>query len=789
MPFETTAEAPALDTGDVIGQDRAVDALQFGVGIERPGYNLFAIGPAGVGKRTLLQRFLREHAGRAEVPTEWCYAHNFSAPERPLAIELPAGMGGRLQQDMDRAVVELGVTMRTTFESEEYRTRRRQIVGRYKERQQRALSKVQEQAKQRDVAVLETDMGIVLAPIKDGSALDSDDIRALPEREQGALQVELTHVSGVLHELLRRFHGWGREKHEELKALDEEMAATAAHKVYEGVRTSYAEHPAVLEHLERVELDAADSADDFLEGGSQGVESALKQALEREQGDQSAFRRYRINLLEDRSELEGAPVVCEDNPTYANLIGRIEHETQFGALITNFTLIRAGALHRAIGGYLILDAVEVLRHPFSWDALKRTIRSGEIRMESLGQTLGLVHTVSLDPASIPFGRTKIVLCGERPLYYLLSKLDPDLLELFKVLVDFEESMARQQPEAHEVYAMLVATLVGKEELRPFDRGAVARIIDQAARVAGDTEKLSVQMRGIVELLRETDYWAGAAGHDVATAEDVQRAIDTQIHRSDRVRQRLQEAVRREDILLSTSGEAIGQVNGLSVFQLGEHAFGRPTRITARVRLGRGEVVDIEREVELGGPLHSKGVLILSGFLGSRYATRFPLSLSASLVFEQSYGSVDGDSASLAELCALLSSLAEVSVRQSFAITGSVNQWGQVQSIGGVNEKIEGFFDVCKERGLTGEQGVLIPRTNVKNLMLRADIVEAVETNQFQIHATETVDDTIELLTGRAAGERDAAGAFPEGSINALVEARLRAFAECGRSFLPKSTSG
>jgi len=785
VPFETTAQAPPLaDKGGIVGQDRAVDALRFGMGIKRHGYNLFAIGPPGVGKQTLLRHYLQDHAPREKVPADWCYVHDFADPERPRALELPAGMGARLQREMDLAVAELRVAMRAAFESEEYRTRKKRMIDEFKDRQQKALAEIQESARQRDVAVVETDSGMVLAPLGEGVPLDPEKFQALPAEQQDRLRAEMARVGAELQDLLRRFHDQGREHHEALKALDRETSAAAARRVLDGVRRNYTEHPAVLGHLAQIEIDVVDSAMQFLEGEVEGVEATLRRALRREQGDGPTFRRYRINVLVDHSELQGAPVVYEDNPTCANLVGRIEHESQFGTLVTNFTLIRAGALHRAIGGYLVLDALKVLQQPFAWEALKRTIRSREIRIESLGQALGLVSTVSLEPVPIGFGDTKIVLCGERVLYYLLAALDPDFLELFKVLVDFEESMERG-PAAQQVYAGLVATLVGKEGLRPFDRGAVARVIDQAARAAGDAGKLSVQMRGMVDLLREADYWAGEAKRDLATAADVEKAIEAQLVRAGRVRERLQEAIRREDILVSTAGATVGQVNGLTVFQLGEHLFGHPTRITAKVRLGKGELVDIEREVKLGGPIHSKGVLILGGYLGSRYATRFPLSLSATLVFEQSYGGVEGDSASLAELCALLSSLAEAPVRQSLALTGSVNQQGQVQSIGGVNEKIEGFFDICRERGLSGDQGVLIPRSNVKNLMLRRDVVEAVESGRFQIHAVESVDDAIELLTGTPAGAPDPEGRFPEGSLNARVETRLASFAESARSFLSK----
>jgi len=489
-----------------------------------------------------------------------------------------------------------------------------------------------------------------------------------------------------------------------------------------------------------------------------------------------------VNVLVDHSQSKGAPVIYEEHPTYNNLIGRIEHLAQMGALVTDFNLIKPGALHRANGGYLILDARQLLPQPYAWDGLKRALRSREVRIEPLGQALSLVSTVSLEPEPIPLDE-KVVLIGERLLYYLLYQYDPDFGELFKVEADFNEEMARTS-ENNLLYARLIGTMARKEELRPFDRGAVARVIERSTRMAGDAEKLSTHMLSIADLLREADYWADVAGNNVVTTDDVQRAIDAQIHRADRLQERVQEQIQRGTILIDTTGERVGQVNGLSVIGLGNFAFGQPSRITARARLGKGEVVDIEREVELGGPIHSKGVLILSGFLGARYAAKRPLSLSASLVFEQSYGGVEGDSASMAELCALLSALAEVPIKQSWAMTGSVNQHGEAQPIGGVNEKIEGFFDVCclQGRGLTGKQGVIIPASNVQHLMLRQDIVEAVEAGQFHVYPVRTVDQAMELLTGIPAGEQDEEGNFPEGSINQRVEARLIELAEKQRAF-------
>jgi lon-related putative ATP-dependent protease len=487
------------------------------------------------------------------------------------------------------------------------------------------------------------------------------------------------------------------------------------------------------------------------------------------------FRRYQVNLLVDHSASQGAPVIYEDNPTYENLIGHVEYVAQMGALSTDFGLIRAGALHQANGGYLILDALRVLTHPYAWEGLKRALSSGKIRIESLGQALSLLSTVSLEPEAIPLN-VKVVLLGERPFYYLLSQYDSEFNELFKVEVDFEDQADRSL-ENNLLYARLISSLARREKLLPFDRSAVARLIEQSARISGDAQKLSVHSRTLCDLLREADYWAREAERGVVAASDVERTVEAQMHRGDRVSERLREQVLHGVILIDTGGAKPGQVNGLSVLHVGQFAIGHPSRITARVRLGRGEVVDIEREVELSGPIHSKGVLILAGFLGARYAADRPLSLSASLVFEQSYSGVEGDSASSAELYALLSALADAPIKQSLAVTGSVNQLGQVQAVGGVNEKIEGFFDLCKARGLTGEQGFLIPASNVQHLMLKRDVVEAVEAGKFHVYPIATIDQGIEILTGVEAGERDATGSFPEGSINHRVERRLIELAE------------
>jgi lon-related putative ATP-dependent protease len=775
--FATTADLE--DLTEVIGQERAVEAVRFGIGIRREGFNLFALGPEGTGKYAVVRHYLERQAA-TPPPSDWCYVYNFVESHKPNALRLPPGGGPKLRRDMERLVEELRTAIPATFESEHYRRRRQEIEEEFRERQEKALADVQRQAQERGLALMRTPMGLAFAPMRGGQVISPEDFQKLPPDEQARVQADVAMLQEELQKSLSQMPQWDRERRTKVKELEQEVGRYAVGHLMEEVRRQYIELPEVVEYLGQVLHDVMENLEEFRRPAealdvpppvpADGTPWRPPQPIAL-----SFFRRYQVNVIVDHTGATGAPVIYEDHPTVQNLVGRIEHMAQMGALITDFNLIKAGALHRANGGYLILDARKVLLQPFAWEELKRALSSEEIRIEVLGQTLSLISTVSLEPEPVPLD-VKVVLLGERLLYYTLSQLDPDFAELFKVAADFEDQMDRT-PENHLLYARMIATMVRQEGLRPFDRDAVARVIDQSARLAGDAERLSTHLRSIADLLREADYWAGEAQHAVVTAADVQRAIDAQIYRSDRVRERIQEEIQRGTILIDTQGATVGQVNGLSVLTLGQFAFGRPSRITARVRLGRGEVIDIEREVALGGPIHSKGVLILSAYLGARYASDRPLSLSASLVFEQSYSGVEGDSASSAELYALLSALAELPIKQSFAVTGSVNQHGQVQAIGGVNEKIEGFFDICRAQGMTGEQGVLIPASNVKHLMLRPDVVEAVAAGRFQVYPVETIDQGIELLTGVPAGEPDDTGEYPTGSVNQRVEARLRALTE------------
>ncbi|HEY64489.1 MAG TPA: AAA family ATPase [Caldilineae bacterium] len=783
FPFETTDELEELQ--EIIGQPRAVEAVRFGIGIEREGYNIFALGPTGTGKHTLVRKFLEQKAATEPVPPDWCYVNNFERPHQPRALRLPPGTGVALQKDMSRLVEDIRTALSSAFESDEYRTRRQVIEEEFRERQEKAFNELRERAQERGLALLRTPVGLVFAPLRDGEVMAPEEFQKLPEEERKRIEAEVEVMQEELQKIVHEMPRWEREMREKIRELDREVTNFAVGHLIEELRKKYEALPEVVEYLNAVQQDVIENVREFLRPQEQQPPSSSPPP--HPLAGPPSLRRYQVNVLVDNSQAKGAPVIYEDNPTYQNLIGRVEHVAQMGALVTDFTLIKPGALHRANGGYLILDARKVLLQPYAWEGLKRALQARQIRIESLGEMLSLVSTVSLEPEPIPLD-VKVALVGDRLLYYLLSALDPDFSELFKVAADFDDEIDRND-ENQMLYARLIATLARKEGLRPFHRTAVARVIEHSSRLAGDAEKLSTRMQVICDLLREADYWAGQAGNGVVTAQDVQRAIDAQIYRVDRLRERLQEEILRGTILIDTEGERIGQVNGLSVIELGNFAFGRPSRITARVRLGKGEVIDIEREVELGGPIHSKGVLILSSFLASRYSAERPLSLSASLVFEQSYSGVEGDSASSAELYALLSAIAQVPIKQSLAVTGSVNQHGEIQAIGGVNEKIEGFFDVCKARGLTGEQGVLIPAANVKHLMLRPDVVEAVAAGQFHIYPIETVDQGIEILTGIPAGERDESGNYPEGTINYLVEKRLAEMTEKQLAFSKGAEEG
>ena len=765
--FDTTAELEVLPS--TIGQPRAVEALKLGVGIDHDGYNIFVLGPPASGRHSMVEHFLRQVAQEKATPSDWCHVYNFEDSRKPRLLELPAGVGCRLRRDMEDFVEDLSTTLSTVLEGDEYRTRRQVIDEEIKSRSEKIFSDLETDAKERGLAVLRTPMGVAFAPLKGDEVAPPEEFRKLPEEERLRLQQEVSELQEKLQQGLNEAPRWERERQERTRELNREVVGQAIAPMIEDLKARHQELPGVLELLDVVKKDVVEKLREILVAAPDGMLQVAE----------AAVRRYHVNLLVDHSDQVGAPVVYDDNPSFANLIGRIEHAARAGVLTTDFTLIKGGSLHRANGGYLILDARKLLSQPYAYDGLKRALQAGQLRIESPGEALGFATTISLEPEAVPLS-AKVVLIGDAMLYYGLAQHDPDFGDLFKVAADFDPELPRDA-EREMLYARLVATLVRDRELRPFDRSAVERVIEESARMTDDAYKLSARVRELGDLLREADYFAGEDGaSEVVSAEHVDQTVAARTFRLDRMRERSQEMILRGTVLIATEGERVGEVNGLSVLQMGKFSFGRATRISARVRLGKGQVLDIEREVELSGPIHSKGVLILTGFLGARYARDQPLSMTASLVFEQSYGGVDGDSASSTELYALLSALSEVPLRQSLAVTGSVNQHGFVQAVGGLNHKIEGFFDLCRARELSGDQGVLIPASNVQHLMLRPDVVEAIEAGTFRVYPVETIDQGIELLTGVPAGELDESGEYPAESINGLVKLRMEELAEKSR---------
>ncbi len=772
LAFETTAELDG--PGGIVGQERAAQALAFGVGVAHEGYNVFVMGAAGSGRRTLVQSALGERARAAATPSDWVYVNNFAAPHEPIAIELPPGRGVALKRDMEHLLAELRAVIPAVFESEEYAHRVEQIDTEFTERHEHEVAALGQDASHEGIALLRTPAGFTFAPLKNGEVISAEDFNQLPEAERLRIGETISGLQQRLEKVVRMTLRWRKERNERVRQLNRDMILLSVGQLVEEITQRYGAFPRVVEYLGVVRADVLENADDFRrppEGGP-AMPGLGAPSADRE------LRRYAVNLLVDRSGAAGAEVVFADHPTYANLVGRVEHMQHLGTLVTDFTLVKPGALHRANGGYLVLDALKVLTQPFAWEALKRTLTRREIRIESLGELWGVPSTVSLEPEPIPLA-VKVVLLGERSLYYLLQALDPDFRRLFEVVADFEEALDRTA-ETSRAFAQMVAGLVRHVGLLPLERGAVARAIDYAARRAGDAHKLSADVGALARLLSEADFIARQGNRAVVAASDLEAAIAAQRARADRLRRRVHESILRGTVLIDTAGAKLGQVNGLSVVDLGEFPFAEPTRITATTRVGDGRVIDIQREVELGGAIHSKGVMILSQFLAARFSGSRLHSLAASLAFEQTYSRVDGDSASLAELCALLSSLAGLPIRQSLAVTGSVNQLGEVQAIGAVNEKIEGFFDICTARGLTGAEGVIIPAANVAHLMLRDDVVAAAAGGKFNVHAVRHVDEAIELLTGTPAGDPELTTAGPQHTVNGRVAARLKEFAALRR---------
>ncbi len=738
-----------------------MEAISFGTEIDHTGYNLYVMGSSGLGRHHLLNEKLIEQASKDPPQSDWCYVANFLDPSKPRALRLPNGMGRQLSRDMDQLVGDLLNAIPTAFQSDEYRRRFQEITHRFKQRKEKTAATLSAQAEKHSVALLDTPTGYSITAKQDNKVLSSEEFEALPEEKKTEYHAAIDQIKKELRDVLAQVPLWQKELRQAMEALERDITELTASQLIKELKASYAELPEVLEYLQQVQQNIVENGGMFRSDDDMEQESLS--------ADNPRFTRYRVNLLVAQQQ-QHAPVVYEDNPTYQNLVGRIEHIARMGTLVTDFTLIKPGSLHLANGGYLVLDARKILSSAFAWEGLKRALNAKEVRIDPIERQLSLAGTVSLEPEPIPI-HLKVAIVGDRLLYFLLKAYDPEFASLFKITADFAEDMDRDD-NRDETYARLIATLQQREGLRPLDPSGVTQTIDWASRRTGDSEKLSLHMGDLLNLLQEADHLARKAELAIIDGTLIKQTIANQRHRLDRIRERLQQEIQRGTLLIDTRGVQLAQVNGLSVLEVAGNAFGLPTRISATARIGSGELIDIERETTLGGPVHAKGVLIISSYLAYRYARHQPLSLSASLVFEQTYSEVEGDSASAAELCALLSAIGDVPLKQSLAVTGSINQHGEMQAIGGVNEKIEGFFDVCSGRGLTGKQGVIIPASNVKDLMLNEQLVESAAAGKFHIYAASHIDEVMTLLAGMEAGQPDAQGLYGENTVNGHIQMQL-----------------
>jgi len=763
--FETTDEVAPLD--GTIGQPRATGALEFGLAIRTQGFNVFAAGPPGTGKLTTVLAQINQVAGAEQTPNDWCYVHNFDDPYHPTAISLPPGTGGKLARDVDELVAGAKREIPRAFESENYEERRGEIQREVEAKRDELVSKLHDDATKQGLAVQITPIGILVVPLVEGQPMSREQFEALPEeakkeiREKGEkFQTEITQTFG----LIRRLE---RDVEERTRQLDREVGLFAVGHLVEELREKYEAYPPVVEYIGRLQNDVIEHLADFRKS-DQEVEGLER--LERE----DRFRRYRVNVLVDNSRTRGAPVVLENNPTYYNLFGRIEYRARLGAMTTDFSMVKAGALHRANGGYLVVQARDVLLGLFVWETLKRHLRSRQIQIENIGEQFTSAPAATIRPEPIPLS-VKVVMVGHPLIYYLMYQYDEDFRRLFKVRADFDVEMNRT-PEHLNAYAGFIAARCREAGLKPFHRTAVARLVDYSSRLVEDQAKLTNRFLEIADTVSAASFWAAKAGSQHVLPEHVDRAIREREYRSNLIEEKVREAIDRGFIVVDTQGLVPAQVNGLAIASLGDYYFGYPSRITARTAFGPGRVVNIERESKLSGRIHNKGFMILASYLRAKYGQNKPLALAATITFEQTYDEVEGDSASSTELYALLSSLSGVPLKQNLAVTGSVDQRGHVQAVGGVTRKIEGFFDVCKASGLPGDQGVVIPAANLPNLVLRDDVVDAVQKGQFHVYAVKAIDEGIELLTGMPAGEQRPDGSYPEGTVNHLVDQKLRSYA-------------
>ncbi|PKL63095.1 MAG: ATP-dependent protease [Methanomicrobiales archaeon HGW-Methanomicrobiales-2] len=763
---------------EIIGQERALRALRFGLEIREKGFNVYTAGAQGTGRMTAVRSFLDELAKAKPRASDWVYVHNFENQYEPNAIALPGGRGPRFREDMKRFIEEARQALPRAFESEEYAKRRDETLQSLQGNRADLIARINQRAQEAGFVIQMSPIGLLTIPIINGKPVPEEEFITLPDEVRAEVQRRRDALNADLRSTLRQVQEIERQGAEAVKNVNHDIALYAIGNLVAELKENYADVPEVPEYIDAVQNDILENLQAFLGVPEQPGAPPQFQAFIRE----LPFRKYDVNVVVDNADAGGAPVIVEQNPTFQNLLGKIEKEVQFGIFTTDFTMIRPGSLHKANGGYLILNVEDLLRTPLSWDGLKTALKTGEAVIEEPGERMGFITAKTIKPEPVPLD-IKVTLIGTPMIYQLLYQMDPDFKELFKVKADFDTVMERSDENAGK-YADFMCNLVREEKLRHLDREAIARVIEYGSRLAADKEKLSTQFAAVADLIREANFYAASDGAEQIGRQHVMKAIDEKVYRSNLIQQKIQEYIQRGIFLIETEGEKVGQVNGLSVIGLGDFAFGRPSKVTASIGVGREGIMDIEREAALGGPIHTKGVLIINGYLNNNYAGDKPLGLSARLVFEQSYEGIEGDSASSTELYALLSALSGLPLKQYLAVTGSVNQKGEVQAIGGVNEKLEGFFEVCKAKGLNGNQGALIPASNVQNLMLKEEIVEAAKAGRFRIYPVRTIDEGIEVLTGVPAGTRREDGTYEEGTVNYLVDRRLREMAETLKGFHP-----
>lgn len=782
FPFKTTEDYEF--ESEPVHQSRGTSAIDFGLNVKSDGFNLFVCGCPGTGRNTQVVKAVSAIAAREKTPDDWIYVNNFISEDEPIAIRLPAGRGIIFKKDIEELIEELKIEIPKAFESEDYEGRKQELLKEYKQKRDAALQHVEDEAFKEGFVLKQTATGVILVPRVDDRPMTTEEYENVPSEEKEVLEKKKHDLHIKIEQALSEVRAMEKTAKQRIKDLEEEVVLFSVKHIIDELRFKYREFEDVVEHLNHVQQDVVGNIGLFKEDEeeSQGIIFGGKAPARK-----NAFRKYEVNLLVDHRNSKGAPVIKETSPTYYNLIGRIEYVSQFGSMTTDFGMIAPGALHKANGGYLILQAMDVVVTFMAWDALKKVIRNREIKVEDINEQYRLISTTSLKPKSIPCD-IKIVMVGPAWLYHMLYKFDEDFRKMFKVKSDFDTEIDRVKAMVDK-YAAFIKVRCEEEDLRHFERKAVARVVEYGSRMAEDQEKLSAKFMYVADILREADYWAGKDNAGYVEEAHVEKAIHEKIYRSNMIEEKIIELIRDDVLMIDSKGSAVGQVNGLAVIDMGEYMFGKPSRITARTFSGKSGLVDIERQVKMGGRLHSKGVLILSGYLGEKFAQKRPLSLSASVCFEQSYEGVDGDSASSTEAYCLLSSLSGLAIKQSIAVTGSMNQHGMVQPIGGVNEKIEGFYHVCKTKGFTGDQGVIIPESNVRHLMLKDEVVDAVKKKKFHIWAVSTVDEGIEILTGKKAGKKDKSGKYPRGTVNYLVDKKLKEYSENFTRQERKSASG